>query len=473
MRRDRRLREVMGRNTSCPDSALGGQLLACARHPAVWLALALIANVLEGALRKWVPGFESGPGRIIAYFGKDLLLGLGVILVLSRRARHAPALVIASSWGGIALILVLFGGLVSLLQGFNAVGALLSLRALVVLPFFAFVYVSRVGRFPLVGFAVVAIFLAAINAPLALVQSGLPASHVLNKYATDELAVVAVEAGVRAAGTFAYLAGLGCAAVLGAWGGMVLLSLGREWRLRALGGFGLLVGFACGFSSGSRTDLVTLSAMLGMWAFSSVRATRVLWKSLWLVGMLSVAGLLVFPSLSERFVIMGNGVVDRFTIAGDSNAYRAFGQWEELWYAVTTDPLGTGLGTEQVGGNYAATGISGFTTYENQFPRIVAEFGVIGFLGFLVLVGATFFALQGTRGDRRFWRWNLVVTATQVTLLGQFYKNLTFNHTASALVWLLATAVLAAAPVVKARPPGSRRRAGRRPLSRAATPGEF
>jgi hypothetical protein len=44
---------------------------------------------------------------------------------------------------------------------------------------------------------------------------------------------------------------------------------------------------------------------------------------------------------------------------------------------------------------------------------------------------------------------NLAVTATQVYVVGQFYNNLVFNHTASAFVWLIITVVLAAAPEQK------------------------
>ncbi|MEO5714667.1 MAG: O-antigen ligase family protein [Luteolibacter sp.] len=427
-------------------------VVAAFSRPAFWLSLALVANVLEGALRKWVPGFSGGAGRIFAYFSKDIILGIGVVTLLAGRQRRSVALTSLSDWGGIAFAFIGVGALFGLSQGFNATGAALSLRALVILPLFGYLYSGRVTRFPIIGFALVAVFLTAINAPLSLIQSGLPASHILNKYAEDEMIVVEVASGVRATGTFAYLSGPAMVAVLGLWGGMVLLSLGKNRVTQMLGALGVLSASACAFASGSRGALVVVVATLGLWALSSVRASRVLWRSLWLAGILALAVLLVFPSLAGRFVIMGEGVFDRFETAGDSNSRRAFGQFEELLHAVIHHPIGTGLGTEQVGGNYVASGVAGFTQYENQFPRIVAEVGLLGFVGFVLLVIATLLALQETRGDSRYWRWNLVVTATQITLLGQFYGSLVFNHTASAMVWLIATAVLAAAPVTTRRP---------------------
>ncbi len=438
-----------------PPSGPWLDLRAALRHPALWLSLALAANVLEGAFRKWVPGFSGGAGRALAYFSKDIIFGIGVMMLVSLKPRRNPALSTGSEWGGIAFALLGLGGLLSLTQGFNGTGAVLSLRALIILPLFGYFYAARVARFPLIGFAIIAVLLTFINAPLSLLQSGLPAGHILNKYAEDEMVVVEVASGVRATGTFAYLTGPAMVAVLGCWAGMVLLSLGKDNTTRALGTLGILSALACAFASGSRGGIVTVVAMVGLWALSSVRATRALWKSLWMSGLLVLATLLVFPTLAERFVTMGGGVFERFESAGDSNTQRAFGQFEELWHALTHHPVGTGLGTEQAGGNYVASGMAGFTQYENQFPRIVAEFGVIGFFGFLLLVCATLLALQATRGGSGS-RWNLVVTATQITLLGQFYGSLVFNHTASALVWIIATAVLAGAPMIK-RPRRDRR----------------
>jgi hypothetical protein len=434
-----------------PNCTISDQLRSALGRPTIWLSLALTAIFFEGAFRKWVPGFDSGLAHIFAYLSKDFLFGFGVLMVCSRQSGSSgsprPSFIQLGLW---ALALILFGGLVSVLAGLNPAGSILSLRALVVLPLFSFIYTTRVRGFPLVGFAAICVMLACINAPLSLFQSGLPASHVLNVYARDERSVVEVASGVRATGTFAYLTGLGTAAVLGVWGGLVLLSLGNNRSLKITGCLGVFSGFACAFASGSRSDLVILLTIILLWGILSIQATRILWKSLWAISVVFLSINLTIPALGERFLTMGQGVIDRFETAGDSNTQRAFGQFDELWYAVSHHPLGTGLGTEQVGGNFLSKGASNFTQYENQFPRIVAEFGAIGFVGFLLLGLTSFLALQATRGKANSWRWNLVVTATQIFLISQFYRNLVFNHTASAAVWLVVTAVLAAAPALTA-----------------------
>jgi hypothetical protein len=226
---------------------------------------------------------------------------------------------------------------------------------------------------------------------------------------------------------------------------MVMVSLGKSWKVELGGAVGILSGFTCSFASVSRGSVVTALAMLGLWAFSSTRTVGMVLKGLLLAGGPAILVALLFPSIGGRFLISSEGAFNRFEDAGDNNMERALGQWEEMVDAMMTLPMGAGLGTEQVGGNAAATGVSSFTTYESQFPRIVAEFGVIGLLGFFALVAAVVLGLQKLKreGNRS---WALAVTATQGYFIGQVYVNLVFNHTASAAVWLVVTAVFAAAP---------------------------
>ena len=114
----------------------------------------------------------------------------------------------------------------------------------------------------------------------------------------------------------------------------------------------------------------------------------------------------------------------------------------------------------------------GFTNYESQFPRIVAEFGLIGLVGFFLLVGGTIWSLQVAKREAGSTRWNLAFTATQVFVLGQGYGSLVFNHTASAFVWLAVAASMAALPMTTKAfesQAGSRRaRVGGRRRSRGA-----
>lgn len=444
-----------------PQGGIRVQVLAAFRHPALWLSLALLANVLEGALRKWVPGFDSGVGRNVAYFSKDLILALGVVLMTGRAWRAAPGLEELRQWGVIALGLIGFGGMISLMGGFNAVGAVLTLRALLVLPLLAYLFAGWSGkRFPLLGLAFVGVVLGLGNGVLGLIQSGLPSSHIINKYAADEMQIVELASGVRATGTFAYITGLGVVSAMAVWAGMVMLSLSRsKWQV-VWGVVGILGGIACAFASISRGTVVTAIVMLAVWALSSVRASRLMVNGTLVAGGVGLVLLLISPGLAERFMNVGWGVFDRFESAGDNNTQRAVGQWGEMWEAVVQIPLGNGLGTEQVGGNVATQGVASFTTYESQFPRIVAELGVLGFAGFMMMVAAVIMGLQRMKHGPGGARWNMVVTATQVYLLGQFYGSVAFNHTASAFVWLVVAAVFAAEPVRQ----NKKRRRARRPI---------
>lgn len=425
--------------------------LVAFKHPAVWLTMALVCNVLEGAFRKWIPGFSGGPGRILAYFSKDIFYLIGVVLVSFRPSWPSKALSAVNGWEIASIGFVIFGGIVSLSSGFNPTGAVFTLRSLVILPFVAYFFVSKTRNFPLLGFALIAVSLTLINAPLALLQNSLPSNHILNQYAAEEVHITEVAFGVRATGTFAYITGLGLMASLGIWSGLIVISLGEKRWMQVMGGLGVLGGLACAFASISRGTLVTALAMVILWAFSSIRATRVFCQMLVLIAMVGLVGLLTSPGLVDKFIHAGEGTIDRFESAGDDNMNRAVGQFSSLFKSISESPFGNGIGTEQVAGNYVTTGVAGLTTYETQFPRIVAEIGVLGFLGFSGMVFSVVWALQNTRGAPRQWRWNLVVTATQVYLLGQFYLNAVFNHTGSAFIWIVSAAVLAASPTARTR----------------------
>ena len=429
--------------------ALSKQVLDVFRHPALWLSLAFLANVLEGALRKWVPGFGGGVLRNVAYFSKDFLMFTGVLLMMGRAWCSSPGMEELRKWGLPALGLIGFGGVLSLMGGFNAVGAALTLRAILVLPLLAYCYAGCFGgRFPLMGLAFLGVVLCVANGVLSLIQNSLPASDFLNKYAEDEMYVVELAIyGVRATGTYAYITGLGVASAIGLWSGMVMISLSHSRWQMVWGVVGILGGFACAFASISRGTVVTAFAMLGLWALTSVRASRMLARGILVAGAVGLALMLLAPSLAERFMHVGEGTFDRFESAGDDNLQRAVGQLPEMWQALSQTPFGNGLGTEQVGGNVATKGVAGFTTYESQFPRIVAELGIPGFLGFLVMVVAVIVSLQRTKHGPGGARWDMVITATQVYLLGQFYTSLVFNHTASAFVWMTVAAVFAAEPI--------------------------
>lgn len=425
-----------------------GPLLASFRHPELWLSLAFLANVLEGALRKWVSGFEGGVGRALAYFSKDLLLMMAIVLILGRGKRQGKVNETVVAWGGAAVVFVLIGAGVSTIQEINPVGAVMSLRALVFLPLLAFAISSRINGGAIQGFAIMVGILAIGNAILGFTQMSLPVSHEINKYATEMDFVAEWDGKVRAAGTFAYILGLVTFSSAGVWAGLVLISLARSAKLHIAGIFALFAGLGCGFATQSRGTLVIAMMMIGLWSISSIRTLRA-------AGVASIVGMGVLlvsmaavPAIWIRIEEAASGSFKRFSEAGDSNVLRTFGQFEELYMASVTHPLGRGLGTEQVAGNYAATGQM-IMKYEAQFPRLVSDVGLLGFIGFCLLCVMFILSLERTKSTSSGSRWNSVVVATQVYLVGQLYGNYAFNHTGSAMAVIIWAAVLSSRPRVQ------------------------
>src|SRR5436309_2172729 len=95
------------------------------------LALAVVACVLEGAVRKWL--FPDAPPRTQAlfYFSKDAILLLAAASAVRYRARSSP---VRRLWTWVVLAGILIGIAGTLtMAGIQPVGAILTVRALIVL----------------------------------------------------------------------------------------------------------------------------------------------------------------------------------------------------------------------------------------------------------------------------------------------------------------------------------------------------
>ena len=280
-----------------------------------------------------------------------------------------------------------------------------------------------------------------VNFSLAIVQNRLPGDHFLNKYATEMENVVELDSGVRATGTFSYISGLGVMSGVGVWAGLALLSLSRRpWE--QVGGYvALAAGLGCGLASVSRGPVVIDLAMVVVWMVASRVGHRLIGRSV--LAVVLVAGLAWGIGSVATFSRLGQDLLKRNEQAGDTIQERAFGQLAEAGEAIESEVQGRGLGTEQVGGNYARSGEMTFTTYESQLPRIVLETGVAGLVGFLVICGGALWALQRARREASAREENAMLLATQLLLLPMFYSNIIFNHTTSAFVWMIFAVVLA------------------------------
>lgn len=410
-----------------------------------WLVLlaALALVVLEGSIRKWVIGSEAGKWSYLAYFSKDIVFA--ALLLLPVRQPSSPALKTFGDWLIPGSVLLGIGAVISSVQGFNPVGAGLTFRATIFLPVVAWLAVTRLAGLPLRWVAWLLAILTLLNFGLGTFQNRLPADHFVNRYVAETENIVAEASGTRATGTFSYITGLAVISSVGIWAGMALLSLARN-RWDQIGGIlAIGAGFGCALASISRGPVFIGVAMVAIWLAFPRAGLSVLSRSL--VASVGVVVLVVSFGLAAVFSQLWGGFQSRLETAGDSTHERVFGQLGETVLALKTSPLGNGFGTEQVGGNYASAGIKSFTNFETQLPRLVLEAGVLGLLGFAAICIGAILALQRAKRDAPDTGTNAMLLATQTLLLPMFYTNVIFNHTASAFVWMIFAAVLAASSV--------------------------
>ena len=120
------------------------------------------------------------------------------------------------------------------------------------------------------------------------------------------------------------------------------------------------------------------------------------------------------------------------------------GSWgRQLADASDNVPLGNGFGLSQIGGKAVDTGRRILVSYEAELARLVAEIGILGLFGVLVIrIGLLLVLFQA-------WR-EMVVSPTRdvvflsiVTLSLFFVGNTAFNHVAAGFVWPIAAIALA------------------------------
>jgi hypothetical protein len=418
-----------------PRRRLGAQQIAWA----VLLA-ALALTVLEGAIRKWLIGSAFQLSSYLAYFSKDIAFAF--LLLLPRRQFFSMPLEIFRRWLVPGCFLLLCGILGSSLEYVDIAGAILTLRAVLILPLLAFFVVSRLRGLPLPWVLALLGILTMINFALGVYQNHLPAGHALNRYAADAADIAASPTGVRATGTFSYITGMAVFSVVGVWCGMVCLSLARDLRQQIFGGAALVAGIACALTSVSRGPVLIAAVMLIVWLVCSG-----FWrdkKARTICGALALFAIAVGLDLTTTFFNLGQGLLLRAESANDSVNDRAFGQFDEALTAIDLAPFGNGLGTEQIGRSAYSAGLLANTTFESQWPRIVLELGVIGMLGFVVVSIGALAALQAAKRRAANQGEKAALLATQLFMVSSFFSNIVFNHVASAFAWFIFTAVMAA-----------------------------
>jgi O-antigen ligase/polysaccharide polymerase Wzy-like membrane protein len=426
-----------------PSSRTGATALGRIKERRAELIIlaALALNVLEGAIRKWVFGSGGGPINHLVYFSKDFVFAL--LLFLPARVEESPALKVFRRWLLPGCLLLGFGALLSALRGFNIVGAALTLRAVILLPLLGLYVAPRITKVKGDALQSAVWLLAALtvaNFALGIVQNSLPAGHPLNRYASDSLDITELASGVRATGTFSYITGMSVISTVGIWAGLMLINVSKNMRTQIAALTVIGSGFGCGLASVSRGPIIAGLAMIVIWLLLSGAKSLLNFSSV-IAGVLFVALALIL-GVSSKFSSLQEGLLERHETAGDSLEGRSFGQLQEAIEVLGMAPLGMGLGKEQIGGNYYVSGEMKFTTYENQLPRLVLETGVAGLIGFILVCAGAILALQVAKRNATTRSQKAILLTTQLTLLPLFYINVVFNHTASAFVWMIFTAVI-------------------------------
>ena len=400
-------------------------------------------GIFEGAARKWFLPPEIPEYAYIAYLSKFITFWLVCIAVPAPIAAFR-SLFEFRGYLQAGLVMVFCGALLSAVAGFSVSGGVLTIVMVVAGPVLAYSAASRIRAADieqvLQWIAVMSLF----PAVLGLVQFELPVTHVLNKYLGDTgwTQIITDLGRVRATGTFSFISGMTAMTVVSIWAGMSLRTLSASIRDRILGLAAIAAGLTCGFAALSRSAVFLGLALVAVRLVFVGRDRQLL--ILIIVGALGYSYLNINRPTTqmELEVTLTSGVFVRHS-RSDSVMDR-LGSWgSQLADASESVPLGNGFGMNQIGGRAVDTGRRVLVSYEAELARLVAEIGLLGVVGVLVIRIGLLLALFHA------WR-EMVESPTRdalllsiVTLSLFFVSNTAFNHVAAGFVWPIAGIALA------------------------------
>jgi hypothetical protein len=356
-----------------------------------WCVIAsVVLCVFEGAARKWLLPNSTPAVQALMYFSKDVPLAIAGFLTLLNPKRPASAI-----FGPMAqllivgTVLVLMGSLIAI-EGFNPMGAVITLRNGVILPWVAWLLGRNLtGRSDIIAICHVIGCCAIVNAILGGIQFYLPGDHVLNLQPTD-LTVAVEDAGrLRASGTFSYITGMADLCIITAWAGAVLVG---GFPRRPLGYIYVFAGLTCTAVAMSRSGLVySLSLISLVLIFNS--KLRYVGIAIALIGLFGYGfGGSFFDEAATNDPGIHNAIWSRHKAAGDGVEDRAFGTIISDLPAVAAEyPFGVGLGATQMSGQVSAkeNSLTVFVSTEGEHARVVYEVGILGFCGiYLIRIGS-------------------------------------------------------------------------------------
>lgn len=407
------------------------------------LVAIFFCGIFEGAARKWVLPTSIPELSYLAYLSKFLVFFL---IGIASAVSIAPSRTLFEFRGylHLGLFMIFCGALLSAFSGFSIAGGILTLVMVVVGPVLAYVSGSKVQLANTTQVLRWIAILSIFPAVLGVIQFGLPATHVLNKYVGNSswTDVVTDLGRVRATGTFSFISGMSAMAVVCVWTGLCLRTLSAKNSDRLLGLATVVAGFVCGFSALSRSALFMGLALIGARLLLINRDRQIF--VLMLIGAIGYGFLSFDPPKSRDGldVTLTNGVLVRHSLS-DSGLSR-IESWMSQFSAASSDvPLGAGFGLSQVGGRAVDSGRRALVSYEAELARLVAEVGVLGVLGVLTIRIGLLLALFHA------WRRMLPSPTRDALLLSMmtvflfFVSNTAFNHVAAGFVWPIAAIGLA------------------------------
>jgi hypothetical protein len=203
-----------------------------------------------------------------------------------------------------------------------------------------------------------------------------------------------------------------------------------------------LAALVCALVSISRATVLIVTASFVVFVLSGRHGVVNLFKA-------GAALILIFligysSNLNSKFTALSDKVLERNAMAGDTFGERTLDPITEIGQAFEIAPIGGGFGTEQVGGVYAETGLMKFRHFENQFPRIIIETGILGLAGFFVTWIGLHVALFDARKDCLTEGLRRVCVLSMFLIGSLFFLNVVFNHTALFFAWSIFAVTIAA-----------------------------
>jgi len=423
----------------------------------ILLFFSILACVFEGACRKWIFREVNGPITYSLYFAKDIIFFAIVMLPGVRNVSRLQGSL--KRIFSIALPLILVGASISAVRDINFVGSLLSFRALIALPLLAYFTLPRLTGIRIEKVALVIGALTMVNAVLGVVQNTSPVDATINYY-TSGSSAAAFEQSVRAAGTFSYISGYANLATVGCWSGLVLLALAAGRLSYIIAGWTFyLSSLVCALVSISRGVVITVLLMLLVLAISGKNVLGKLVKGISGLGAILLIGYAF--NLNQSVAQWTDIVLERHEASEETIEGRTLGPIMDIVPATELAPGGLGFGSEQVAGVFADTGAMNLRLFENQFPRLILETGLIGFAGFLITCSGVLYVMLKARKYVPDDGHRMICVLSAFLVASFFFTNIAFNHIASFFAWIIVAVTLASLPMLSSVSAAGKQYAGR------------